>query len=65
MSNWNYRKRSKTKPCVSFDYHLPEICKKANRKLYALGRVTPYMNLIKRKILMSFSTRNSVNAHLY
>ena len=53
MSNWNYRKRSKTKPCVSFDYHLSEICKKADRKLYALGRVTPYMNLIKRKILMN------------
>ena len=23
---------------LSFDYHLSEICKKANRKLYALGR---------------------------
>ena len=38
---------------LSFDYHLSEICKKANRKLYALGRVTPYMNLSKIKILMN------------
>ena len=37
----------------SFDYHLSEICKKASRKIYALGRVTPYMNLSKRKILMN------------
>ena len=38
---------------LSFDYHLSEICKKASRKLYALGRVTRYMNLSKRKILMN------------
>ena len=38
---------------LSFDYRLSEICKKASRKLYALGRVTPYMNLSKRKILMN------------
>ena len=35
---------------LSFDYHLSEICKTAGGKLYALGRVTPYMNLSKRKI---------------
>ena len=35
------------------DYHLPEICEKASRKLYALGRVILYMNLSKRKILMN------------
>ena len=38
---------------LSFDYHLSEICKKASRKLYALCRATPYMNLSKRKILMN------------
>ena len=38
---------------LSFDYHLSEICKKASRKLYSLRRVTPYMNLSKRKILMN------------
>ena len=38
---------------LSFDYHLSETYKKASRKLYALGRVTPYINLSKRKILMN------------
>ena len=38
---------------LSFDYHLSEICKKSSRKPDALGRVTPYMNLSKRKILMN------------
>ena len=37
---------------LSFDYYLSNICKKASRKLYALGRVTPYMNLSNRNILM-------------
>ena len=45
--------------CIQFDkklssnYHLSEICKKASRKLYAVGRVTPYMTLSKRKVLMN------------
>ena len=38
---------------LSFDYHLSEICKKASRKLYVLGRVTPYVNLSKRKTLIN------------
>ena len=38
---------------LSFDYRLSEICKKASRKLYALGRAIPYMNLSKIKILMN------------
>ena len=38
---------------LSFDYHLSKICKKASRRLSALGRVTPYMNLSRRKILMN------------
>ena len=36
-----------------FDDHLSEICKRAGRKLYALGKVTSYMNLSKRKVLMN------------
>ena len=47
---------------LCFDYHLSEICKKASRKLYTPGKVTPYMNLSKRKILMN---ANSVFAHFY
>ena len=42
---------------LSFDYHLSEICKKDNRKLYALARVTPYVKLSKRKILMNFNSQ--------
>ena len=38
---------------LSVDYHLSEICKKASRKLYVLGRVTPYINLSKGQILMN------------
>ena len=38
---------------LSFDYHFSEIFKKVSRKLYSLGRATPYMNLLKRKILMN------------
>ena len=38
---------------LPFDYHLSKICKKVSKKLYALGRVTPYMNLSRRKILMN------------
>ena len=44
-----------------FDYHLSEIYKKASKRFSALGRVTLYMNLSKRKI----STHNSVISHLY
>ena len=51
---------------LSLDYHLSEIFKKASGKLYALGRVTCYMILSKRKILIiPFSTRNSVIGQLY
>ena len=35
---------------LSYDYRLSKICKKASRKLYALGRVTPYMNLSKQRL---------------
>ena len=38
---------------LPFIYHLPEICKKASRYLYALDRIAPYMNLSKRKISMN------------
>ena len=38
---------------LSFDHHLSEICKNASRKLYAVGRVTPCMNLSKRNNLMN------------
>ena len=33
--------------------HINTICQKANRKLNALARITPYMELTKRRILMN------------
>ena len=38
---------------LRFDDHIQDLCNKANRKLRALARATPYMNLQKRKILMN------------
>ena len=38
---------------LRFDDHIQDLCKKANRKLRALARATPYMNLRKRKVLMN------------
>ena len=38
---------------LSFDYHISEICKKANRKVCALARVTSGMSLSKKRTLMS------------
>ena len=37
----------------NFKEHLEEIIKKASRKVNALSRITPYMNLTKRKLLMN------------
>ena len=38
---------------LRFDDHIQNLCNKANRKLRALARATPYMNLQKRKVLMN------------
>ena len=38
---------------LRFDDHIQDLCNKANRKLRALARATPYMNLQKRKVLMN------------
>ena len=38
---------------LKFDKHIENICQKANRKLNALARVTNYMELPKRYILMN------------
>ena len=42
---------------LTFENHIINICKKASRKLNALARVAPYMNMQKRRIIMkSFVT---------
>ena len=38
---------------LKFDTHVDTICKKAHRKLTALSRITNYMKLPKRRILMN------------
>ena len=38
---------------LKFDNHVDTICKKAHRKLTALSRITKYMELTKRRILMN------------
>ena len=37
---------------LSFDDHVSELFKNVSRKIHALMRVTPYMNISKRRILM-------------
>ena len=38
---------------LTFDDHISDICKKAGRKISALARVTPYMGIAKKRILMN------------
>ena len=38
---------------LKFEKHIITICQKANRKLNALARITPYMELTKWRILMN------------
>ena len=38
---------------LNFNYHISDFCKKASRKISALARVTPFMGLSKRKLLMN------------
>ena len=38
---------------LNFDEHVKTLCSKANKKLRALARVTPYMSVKKEKILMN------------
>ena len=38
---------------VRFDQHITGLCTRADRKIHALARVTPFMNLSKRRLLMN------------
>ena len=50
----------------TFDDHFSESCKKTSRKIHPLARMTLYMNITKKRILMtSFLHRNLVIALLY
>ena len=37
---------------LDFDYHVSQICKKASKKLQALSRLSKYMDINKRRMLM-------------
>ena len=43
---------------LSFDDHVFELCKKASRNINALSRVASYMNISKRRILLSASFKS-------
>ena len=43
----------KTDSKLNFVTHVKALCKKANKKLRALARATPYMSLVKKKLLMN------------
>ena len=38
---------------LAFDHHISDICLKAGQKISALARVTPYMGIAKKRILMN------------
>ena len=52
-----------------FDNHIKTICKKENNKLRALARVTPYIAIKKKKVLMNFwmchSRRNNKKSIIF
>ena len=37
---------------MKFDEYIPKKCKKAGRKLYALGKVCKFLKLVRRRSLM-------------
>ena len=46
--------------------HIRDICSKASRKIYSLARVSPYIGLSKRRILMNtFSILSSTTFHWF
>ena len=46
---------------LTFDYHVSDMCKKANRKINALARIAPFININKRRILMNSFFRSHFN----
>ena len=46
---------------LTFDYHVSDMCKKANRKINTLARIAPFININKRRILMNSFFRSQFN----
>ena len=38
---------------LTFDEHLSDLCVKVSRKIWALARIAPFMNIYKRKLIMN------------
>ena len=46
---------------LTFDFHVSNMCKKADRKINTLVRITPFTNTNKRRILMNSFFRSQFN----
>ena len=46
---------------LTFDCHVSDMCEKANRKINALARIAPFININKRHILMNSFFRSQFN----
>ena len=46
---------------LTFDCHISDMCKKANRKINALTRIAPFISINKRRILMNSFFRSQFN----
>ena len=46
---------------LMFDCHISDMCKKANRKVNALARIAPLININKRRMLMNSFFRSQFN----
>ena len=46
---------------LRFDQHITDLCRTASRKIHALARVTPFMNLSKRRLLMNSFFKTQFN----
>ena len=53
--------RVKTDNKLTFDCHVSDMYKKANRKINALARTAPFINTNKRRILMNSFFRSQFN----
>ena len=46
---------------LRFDQHVTDLCRTAGRKIHALARVTPFMNLSKRRLLVNSFFKTQLN----
>ena len=46
---------------LRFDQQITDLCRRASRKIHALARVTPFMNLSKRRLLLNSYFKTQFN----